>query len=161
MQKRFQKTLDTYEQTKDKALNLLEFRAHSEKELCDKLKRYGAKEEYIEETLDFCRRYGFVNDEQYAMRKARDLKKLKKYGYRRIVSELKSLGIDDEIICCTMQEFDDDDTESLLLPLVRKKLNGDFEKKSTDRCIRYFIYRGYEIRDITGCISTVKEENQF
>ena len=45
----------TFEQAKDKALRLLEFRSHSERELKDKLKRAGAKEDDIEEILEFCR----------------------------------------------------------------------------------------------------------
>ena len=36
--------------------------------------------------------------------------------------------------------------------LVEKKLKGDFEKKSRDRAIRYFIYRGYEASDIIETI---------
>ena len=57
-----QKTIENYEQAKDKALRLLTFRAHSEYELRNKLKTAGAKDEDIERTLDFCRRYNFVND---------------------------------------------------------------------------------------------------
>ena len=48
------KKIENYEQTKDRALRLLEFRAHSEKELYDKLRRDGADPEDIEKTLDFC-----------------------------------------------------------------------------------------------------------
>ena len=88
----------TFDETKDKALRLLEFRSHSEKELSDKLKRAGAKEFDIEEVLEFCRNYGFVNDRQYALSKARDLKKLKKYGKQRIKSELYSKGIPSEYV---------------------------------------------------------------
>lgn len=147
----------TFEQAKDKALRLLEFRAHSEKELCDKLKRAGAKECDIEEILEFCRSYNFVNDRAFAMGKARDLKNLKKYGARRIKSELYSKGIDAEYIEEALSQLEDDE-EDLLLPLVEKKLCGDFEKKNTDKCIRYFIYRGYSFSDIKNCIEKLKQE---
>lgn len=147
----------TFEQAKDKALRLLEFRAHSEKELCDKLKRAGAKEYDIEEILEFCRSYNFVNDRAFAMGKARDLKNLKKYGARRIKSELYSKGIDAEYIEEALSQLDDDE-EDLLLPLVEKKLSGNFEKKNTDKCIRYFIYRGYSFSDIKNCIEKLKQE---
>ena len=90
---RNQKPLDTYEKVKEKALRLLEFRSHSEFELTQKLRHQGAKDEHIEDTLDFCRRYGFVNDKAYAQRKAADLINLKKYGLRRVKSELKAKGI--------------------------------------------------------------------
>ena len=143
------KKLENYEQVKDKALRLLTFRAHSEKELCGKLRTAGAESGDIEKVLDFCRRYNFVNDLQFAKGKARDLKNLKKYGRRRIEAELYSKGISAEYVA---------EAEENLLPLVRKKLGGDFEKKSVDRCIRYFLYRGYELREVKECINTLQGE---
>ena len=85
------KTLTT-EETREKALKYLEYRAHSEKELSDKLRRAGARAEDIESALEFVQRYNFVNDADYARRLARDLKKLKKYGSYRIRQELKFKG---------------------------------------------------------------------
>lgn len=147
----------TAAETRDKALRLLEFRAHSEKELTDKLRIAGAKAEDIEATLDFCREYGFVNDRQFAQSKARDLKNLKKYGLRRIKSELYSKGISAELAEEAVSELDADETQTLL-PLVQKKLRGNFEKKNIDKCIRYFIYRGYGFGDIRDCIDQVRNE---
>ncbi len=144
----------TFEQTKDKALRLLEFRAHSERELTDKLKRAGAKGNDIEEVLEFCRNYGFVDDRSFAVKKARDLKNLKRYGIRRIKSELYSKGIAAEYIEEAVAELDDN--EEMLIPLVEKKLGGNFEKKNVDKCIRYFIYRGYSFSDIKNCIDELK-----
>ena len=144
----------TFEQTKDKALRLLEFRAHSERELTDKLKRAGAKDNNIEEVLEFCRNYGFVDDRSFAVKKARDLKNLKRYGIRRIKSELYSKGIAAEYIEEAGAELDDN--EEMLIPLVEKKLGGNFEKKNVDKCIRYFIYRGYSFSDIKNCIDELK-----
>ena len=149
-------TLENYEQTKDKALRLLTFRAHSEKELCDKLRMAGAKEEDIERTLEFCRRYGFVNDLQYAKSKAKDLKNLKKYGKRRIEAELYSKGISSEAVSEAVGELEFD--HDILKMLVEKKLANNFEKKSIDRCMRYFLYRGYEMSDIRNCIEEIKGE---
>ncbi len=147
----------TFEQAKEKALRLLEFRAHSERELRDKLKRAGAEENDIEEILDFCRRYGFVNDTDYALSKARDLQKLKKYGLKRIRSELYSKGISSEDVENALSSLDDGEEETLL-PLVEKKLAGNFDKKNTDKCIRYFLYRGYSFTDIKNCIENIKSE---
>lgn len=147
----------TFEQAKDKALRLLEFRSHSERELTDKLKRAGADENDIEEILEFCRNYGFVDDRKFALAKARDLKNLKKYGKQRIKSELYSKGISAEYVEEALDELDDDE-EDVLLPLVEKKLRGDFEKKNIDKCIRYFLYRGYSFGDIKSCIENIKQE---
>lgn len=151
-------TLENYEQTKDKALRLLTFRAHSKKELADKLRIAGAKEEDIEKTLDFCANYNFINDLQYAKGKAKDLKNLKKYGKRRIEAELHSKGISGEDIAEALSELDFEDCDELKL-MVRKKLANDFSKKSIDRSVRYFLYRGYELSDIKKCIDEIKGES--
>ena len=95
---------------------MLEFRSHSERELSDKLKRAGAKEEDIDEILEFCRNYGFLDDRKYAIAKAKDLKNLKKYGKRRIKSELYSKGIDAEYVEEAVSYLDEDE-EDMLLPL--------------------------------------------
>lgn len=147
----------TFEMAKDKALRLLEFRSHSERELKDKLRRAGAKDEDIEEILEFCRNYGFVNDRSYAISKAKDLKNLKKYGKKRIKAELYSKGIPAEYVEEAVSELDEDE-EDMLLPLVEKKLRGDFGKKNVDKCIRYFLYRGYSFGDIKNCIENIKQE---
>ena len=152
---RQQKTLGTYEGVKQKALGLLGFRAHSEKELKDKLLRCGASGENIERTLDFCRRYGFVNDAEYAKAKARDLLNLKKLGLRRICGELKNKGISDELISEAIYELDLDSMEDTLNKLVRGKLRDDFSDKNINKCIRYFLYRGYDLRDIRSCINDI------
>lgn len=147
-----------YGQAKDKALRLLEFRSHSEHELKQKLMRGGAEKEDIEKILDFCRRYKFVDDESYALRKAKDLRNLKRYGKRRIEQELYAKGISRENISLALEEIDFDDDEDILYPLVRKKLGNSLEKKSIDRAIRYFIYRGYDIGNIKNCIERIKGE---
>lgn len=149
----------TYEQAKDKALRLLEFRSHSEKELKIKLKRAGALDDDVEEIIEFCKNYNFINDESFAKRKAADLKNLKKYGKNRIKNELYSLGIDSEIIENAISELDFDD--DVLLGLVEKKLSKNFEKKNIDKCIRYFLYRGYEFGEIKRCIENIKETEEI
>lgn len=152
-----EKKVLNYDETREKALRLLEFRSHSERELTEKLKRAGSADEDIERVMEFCREYGFVNDEQYAKRKARDLQNLKKFGRRRISQELRQKGIAQELIDLAVSELEDDEGDRLY-PLVLKKLGGNFEKKNIDKCIRYFIYRGYGFGDIKSCIDKIKTE---
>ena len=145
----------TKEQTREKALCLLEFRSHSKKELCDKLIRAGAAEEDIDETVEFLFEYGFLDDLKYAIGKARDLANIKKFGRMRIYRDLQSRGISAEYIEQALSELDFDEEETLL-PLMEKKLKGDFEKKSIDRAIRYFAAKGYRYDDIKRCIDTLR-----
>lgn len=153
-----QQPLTTYDAVREKALRLLEFRSHSEKELSDKLKRSGASDEHIETALELCRRYRFVDDEAYAVHKAKDFFNLKKYGKRRIRSELKALGIPDEYIDNAMYQLDDDAEQDNLKKLAEKKLNGDFSDKNKGKCMRYFIYRGYDMYAVKDVIRLLEEE---
>lgn len=147
----------TKSEAKEKALRLLTFRSHSEKELHDKLLKAGAKEEDLPPIFEFLKEYSFINDSEYAKKLARDLQNLNKYGTRRIREELKMRGISGEDIENAVAELTADESETIL-PLIKRKLAGDFEKKSIDRAIRYFLYRGYDFDDIKSAISKIKDE---
>ncbi len=146
----------TAEQAKEKALRLLEFRSHSQQELLQKLRRAGAQKEDIESILAFCREYHLVDDRDYAKRLARDLCNLKKYGKRRIRSELYNRGISAEDVEEALAEIED--SEDVLLELVCKRLRGNFEQKNKDKIIRYFTYRGYDVYQIKTCIEQLEGE---
>ena len=148
------KPLETFEDTKEKALRLLEFRNHSKKELTDKLMRLGATGENIERTIEFLSEYKLINDEAYAEALARDLQHLKGYGKNRIRQELYLKGIDGGITDAVLEELEDNDLE-LLSDKIKKRLNGDFERKSRDRVTRYFIGKGYSIDEIKSCIDGI------
>lgn len=143
-------------EAKEKALRLLSYRSHSEKELLDKLILAGAKREDLPYVLEFVREYGFVNDREYAMHLAKDLQNLKKYGKKRIVLELKKRGICDDDIENAVLELSDEEADALF-PLMKRKIGGNFEQKNIDRAIRYFAYRGYDFDDIKKAIEEVKE----
>ena len=145
-----------YEEVKNKALSILGYRSHSEYELRQKLSRAGAEEEDIERVTEFLKEYKFLNDGDYAKRLAHDLVKIKNFGMYRVRRELEQKGIDPYTIEDVVAELDDDEQERLL-PLVEKKLGGDFERKNTDRTIRYFLYRGYSFDDIRQCIEYAKQ----
>lgn len=144
----------TSEQTKEKALRLLDFRSHSEYELRQKLLRAGGTG--IEDVLEFCREYKFIDDRSYAKKLAHDLAHLKKFGKRRIKEELLSRGIDAEFVEEALAALDVCESESLM-PLVERKLGNNFEQKNIDKVIRYFLYRGYNFNDIKNCIGELKE----
>ena len=147
----------TKAETKEKALRLLEFRSHSEYELRSKLKQKGAKDEDTDEVIEFLTEYGFLDDLKYACAKARDLSNLKKYGKIRIIAELRHKGIASDIIDEAVSALETDEAE-MLYPMVLKKLGGDFERKNTEKTIRYFASRGYNISDIKNVIDEIKYE---
>ena len=147
----------TKEQAKEKALRLLEFRSHSEKELFDKLIRAGAKKDDIPEIMNFLKEYGFIDDFKYATCLAHDLQKIKRLGKRRIKEELRQKGIRGEMLEEVLSELPEEDGEELLF-LAEKKIAGNFEKKNIERAIRYFAYRGYNFDDIKSCIEKLEAQ---
>lgn len=160
MRKKKDNTPPDYDAVKDKALRLLSYRSHSEYELKQKLKVFGASTEDIDLVFEFLREYSLINDSTYAQRLASDLSNLKKYGKRRILQELMHKGINRETAeeACDLLEADE---EEALLPLMRKKLGGDFDKKSKDRAIRYFVTRGYSFSDIKSAIGQIMAEEDY
>ena len=85
----------TTEQTKEKALNLLEYRAHSRRELFDKLKRF-ADIDTVNGVLDMLEDGGLIDDKAYAFQYAHDLMEMKLLGPKRLKMELSRKGIDDD-----------------------------------------------------------------
>lgn len=149
-----------YQATKDKALRLLTFRAHSEFELRQKLKMAGSQTDDIEKVMEFLTEYKLIDDESYARHIANDYANIKKFGKKRIYSELINKGIDRELCDLVLLELDIDE-EEMLIPQMRKKLNGDFEQKSRDRAFRYFVTRGFGFDDIKHAFETVKNEEEL
>lgn len=145
-----------FDETKERALCILDFRMHSRYELKTKLLQKGAEADIAEAVLDELADYGVVNDSEFARALIRHLAENKMYGKRRIKSELSKRGVDSETANIALEEFEFDEKEQLY-PLVERKLNGDFEKKSIDRTVRYFANHGYNIGDIFNCINLVKE----
>lgn len=153
--RRYEKKEMDFSKTKEKALRLLEFRNHSSGELRKKLKIAGAADEDIERVIEFLVEYNLINDREYAKRLALDLKNLKKFGERRIRSELLSRGIDSEFVEEAILELPEFEEDQLLI-LVEKRLKGDFEKKNKERVLRYFIGRGYSFDEIKKTIEKIE-----
>lgn len=142
---------------KEKALRILEFRANSEYELRMKLRRAGALAEDIDEIVEFLLEYRLLDDHAYAERLAADMSSLKKYGRQRIRAELSHRGIQRSIIDDVLDNLECDE-EEMLLPLMKKKLCGDFDRKSRDRAFRYFAARGYKFDDIRRAFDAAAAE---
>lgn len=141
----------SFPEAKEKALTYLEYRIHSQKELSQKLKRAGANDEDIEKIMLFLKEYKLIDDRDYAIKYANDLKNLKKYAKKRIYQELILKGIDKEIIEEVLSNMEATDI-NVLSKMIEKRLRGNFDNKNKERILRYFIYRGYNIDEIKTCI---------
>lgn len=151
-----EKKLD-YEQTKHKALKILEYRTHFESELKTKLKRAGAEDENVEMVMEFLKEYNFVNDSELSLKYAKDLKNLKKFGKKRVYAELIKKGVSAELAQNAIDELSWEDGD-VLYRMIEKKLCGNTERKNIDKCIRYFLYKGYSYDEIKRALERIKAE---
>ncbi len=84
----------TKEEAREKALNLLEYRAHSRYELLQKLRRF-TDAETASAVLDELAEVGLIDDAAFAEQYAHDLIEGKLLGPMRLRWELARKGIDD------------------------------------------------------------------
>src|ERR687893_1696559 len=78
-----------------RALNFLGYRARSEKEVRDRLGRYGYGEETIEGMIGRLKELDYLDDEDFARFVARE--EARRYGPRRVSAELRKRGVDAEL----------------------------------------------------------------
>ena len=133
----------------EKALYLLEFRNHSQKELQDKIKRSGISQEAAKEAAEKMEEIGLLDDAAYARNLARTLFERKKYGMRRVQQELKLKGISPEIIEQVLAEFEPEDVSAVIRELLERKYPAYGEdEKVKKRAVAAMLRFGYQYDDI-------------
>ncbi len=85
-----------------RALNFLGYRARSEKEVRDRLRRYGYGEEAVEGVVVRLKELGYLDDEDFARLVVRE--KARRYGPRRVSAELRKSGVDAELARGVVEE---------------------------------------------------------
>jgi regulatory protein len=85
-----------------RALNFLGYRARSEKEVRDRLRRYGYGEQTMGEVVERLKELGYLDDEDFARLVARE--KASRYGPRRVLAELRKSGVDSELAQSVVEE---------------------------------------------------------
>lgn len=135
----------------EKALYLLEHRAHSKKELADKIARSEFDREAAQQAAERMEELGLVDDEQYARRLAQELFTRKKFGVRRVKQELRQKGIAEEIIQLVLDEFSTEQEESAekIRAILERKYPAAWEdEKVRRRAIAALQRYGYGMEDI-------------
>lgn len=143
---------------RDYALKLLSFKDRSEKEVRKKMAQKGYGEEETEETVAFCREYGFIDDERYAERFVHDASEIKKLGAARIKRELREKGIAQDITEKAVLGLENE-RETLASEIKRRFADADFSNpKEKNKVIGYFARRGFSVRDIIHAMGESEEE---
>ena len=141
----------------EKALYLLEYRAHSRKELADKLRReYG--EELALQTVEKMDVLGLTDDESFARDYARELLTVRQYGVHRVRSELLRKGIDKELVEQILAEQEEDPVERLAQLIGKKYRPLPTDPKGMQKIMAAMVRRGYEFSDVRQALTRLTDE---
>lgn len=126
---------------KQKALDILLYRTRTKKELYDKLLEKGYSEEESLDALSYVESFGYVNDEEYAIRYVMSNGHTK--GRSAIIRELKAKGVNDDYIENALYDLPDD--YDVIRDLLIKKAGEphELEEKEFRRLYGFFLRRGF------------------
>lgn len=142
---------------KEVALNLLSYRARSEKEISQKLKGKGYSQEIIEHVITDLRRVNLLNDYEFACGWIKDRLKNRPRGVALLKQELIRKGIEKEIIEKALNEFYPEGEEvKIASELVKKrgKRYKELDRKIARKRMSDFLLRrgfSYEVvKEVLG-----------
>lgn len=146
------------------ALNSLDYRDHSEKEIRAKLMRkHGA--EYVDEAVEKLIELDLINDRRYAENYARELFEHKKFGKIRIKSELIAKGIASDIASETVNSlFEDEEPDNIqrIVDIIEKKyynrMNNEVGRKKVFSALQRM---GYTFSDIREAMSEFSDDEYY
>ena len=126
----------------DRALNFLGYRARSEKEVRDRLGRYGYGEETIEGVIGRLKELGYLDDEDFARFVARE--EARRYGPRRVSAELRKRGVDTELARDVVdEEFAGRSERQEARSIAAQRYNRGGSDAEARRVYGFLVRRGY------------------
>ena len=139
--------------------NLLSRRLHSKKELYLKLLQKYPKEA-AQSACDRLEELLMLDDEDFALRYAKELYERKKYAPRRIEQELKLKGISSEIAQNAVSALDKEDYNRIILLLNTKYQTNLTTEKGIKRTVNALLRMGYSYSDIKKALDEVGTETE-
>jgi len=151
------------ETAKRRAMHLLGGRDYGRNELISKLKNNYSEETAIN-VADLMCEYGYVNDERYAEKLARNYITVRKYGKSRAAIMMSQKGLDRDTVDNALAKYTEEDITAEIADILRKKyadrlfLEGIEGKKEMQKIIAALARRGYGYNDIKTALYAVRDE---
>ena len=117
------------------------------KEVAQKLKEMQMISQASEQIILKLIEGNFLNEERFAMTYVRGKFRIKKWGKRRLVSELKKRQISKYIINKALNQISEDDYKATFETLAERKATsilGSSKLKKKKKLADYLLYRGWE-----------------
>lgn len=146
------------------ALNSLDYRDHSTREIQQKLMRkFDAQ--YVDEAVEKLTELDLINDERYAKLYARELFEHKKFGKMRIKSELRARGIAAETANEAVEElFDEEEPDNIerIVDIIEKKYYNKINDESGRKKVFAALTRmGYSFSDIREAMAEFSDDEFY
>ncbi len=135
------------EEAKRKLEGYCAYQDRCHKEVVTKLREMRMIPEAIDQIVVHLINENFLNEERFAQSYARGKFSIKKWGKKRIVSELKQRNISKYNITTALKEIDPEDYLSTLDALAEKRISQITERnpiKRKKKLADYLLYRGWE-----------------
>ena len=149
---------DARERAVQQALLFLSYRARSESEIRQNLRKHEMPEEVIEETIARLRQDGLANDGQFAQAWVENRSTFRPRSRRMLAMELRQKGLDDEAVSSALEAVDD---EPLAYEAAKKRAARlkalewvDFRKKLSEFLAR----RGFSYAVIAPVVTRIWNE---
>lgn len=138
---------DEEKKAAEKAMNLLLQQDRTKKELQDRLYRAGFSEKAAEYAMNYVMGFGYIDDLRYATNY------ISFHGGSRSRKELRyklmNKGVPPEIIAEAFLEYEDEDEQTALRHILRKRLKGrrlsDMDYKEKNKITAYLGRKGYPL----------------
>ncbi|MDQ3005011.1 MAG: RecX family transcriptional regulator [Chloroflexota bacterium] len=146
---------DARERAVQQALLFLSYRARSESEIRQNLRKHEMPEEVIEETLARLRQDGLANDGQFAQAWVENRSAFRPRSRRMLAMELRQKGLDDEAVSSALEDVDDEplayEAAKNRAPRLKALEWADFRKKLSEFLAR----RGFSYSVIAPVVTRI------
>lgn len=155
------KSADLRRKAKRHALYLLGTREYCERELFKKLTKY-YPEDAVGGAVEYVRELGYIDDEEYAEKLAKNLIHTKRYGLRKAKYEMLHRGLDACIVENALAEYSQEDIDEEIMSLLQRRYSDkiqDFDARR--RTTAALARRGYDFGAIKRCIEVMLDGADF
>ncbi len=142
----------------EKALYLLEYRAHSKGELLQKIRREYSAEAALQ-AVQRVEALGLVNDLDFATRLAEELTAQKGYGKAGVKADLQRRGIDRDVIDEVLEQLPADQTACCKQWMAKKYKTLPTDPKEQAKLLAGAVRRGFDYATARRALSECLEEN--
>ena len=140
---------------KKRALYLLTDQDRTENQLREKLEKTGYSGQVIEETIEYVRSFGYIDDLRYSVRYIEYYRSKK--SAKRLRYDLLKKGVPADVIDSAFEEAGEWDERDQIRTLAEKKLSGKdmSDPKTYGKVANFLTGRGYRGEDIASVMREI------